>query len=95
MEGEFGLVDSFGIDNGELEPFEKSVCFVLGCEWNHVIKTVDQHPQELNFTVHSANKDRLTASITKRNRECRWEWPHDDVSEDWIYLTVSPAEQVS
>lgn len=92
MDANFGLVDSFDIDNGELDGFEKNVCFVLGCEWQNVISTVDLNKDRaLNFTVHSANKDRLQAAMERRKRATVWVWPSDDRSEEWVYLEVLPA----
>jgi len=89
VDGEFGLADSFGVDNGELDAYEKHVCFVLGVEWQNVVSTVDMiKDRELNFTVHTANKDRLEAALLRRDRRCSWQYPHDDISEEWVYLTV-------
>lgn len=94
MDGEFRMLDSFQIDNGELDGFERHVCFVLGCEWQQVVSCVDQNPdRELNFTVHLANKDRLQAAMDRRKRPCVWRFPHNDVSEDWVFMEVSPIRQ--
>ncbi len=91
MEGDFGLVDSFGVDNGELDAYEKHVCFVLGAEWQNVVSTADQNPERaLTFTVHAANKDRLQAALDRRQRVITWTWPHDDISEEWVYLDIAP-----
>jgi hypothetical protein len=93
MEGEFELGDSFYCDNGELDGLTPAQCFVLGVEWDHIVKSVERHEQELNFTVHSDNRERLEKAIEKRDRKCEWQWPHDDVSEEWVYLKVYPADK--
>lgn len=94
MDADFGLVDSFNIDNGELNGLEGHVCFVLGCEWQNVVSTVDlNRDRSLSFTVHSVNKDRLQAAMERRKRVTLWRWPSDDISEEWVYLDVGPATE--
>ena len=88
MDSEFSLQDSFYVDDGELDGLDRANCFVLGCEWNHIIKTIEQDSNELNFIVHSNNKFRIEKAIEKRNRKYKWTWPTGDISENWMYLKV-------
>lgn len=86
----YELVDQFYIDNGELDEISPHVCFVLGVKWHQVVSAMDANPNEsLSFTVLASNKDRLEAAILRRKRECRWKWPSDDRSEEWVYVDIS------
>lgn len=89
---DFSLLDSFHIDNDELAEYDKHVCFVLGVEWAQVINFLDEY-QGLDgtFIVHLANKERLQKAIDRRRRECEWTFPHDDLSEEWVYLKIIEA----
>lgn len=86
----FGLVDSFFIDDGELDGLSPQMCFVLGCEWHNVVSAIDSaEKNQFLFTVHAANQARLKAAIDSRGWNTVWEWPHDDRSEEWVYLHVT------
>ena len=92
---DYAMIDSFYIDNGELDGFEKHECFVLGVEWCQVIRTVDDNPDDNQyFIVHAANQSRLDTALRTRGRKLRWVWPVDDQSEEWISLYVD-AEDMS
>lgn len=89
---EFGLIDSFYVDDGELDGLSPANCFVLGCEWSKIIDTIDSDYGQLRFIVHSNNQFRIEKAIEKRNRKYEWTWPANDSSEDWIYLKVYSKE---
>lgn len=91
MDGEFGLVESFGVDDGELDGKTPQECFVLGYEMAQVCHEVDSDPEEINKTVHADNIDRITAAMKKREREFQFMWPSDDVAESWVYLKILPS----
>ena len=87
-EGNFELAESFGIDNGELDGLTPQECFCLGCELYNVLFTAQQHERQLQFTVRIVNKERIERMLKSRGRTCSWQYPHDDVSEGWVFLTV-------
>lgn len=88
MNEEFELCDSFYVDDGELDGLSPQQCFVLGYELSSVLNTIENSNHELNFTVHASNKFRLEKALNKRNKSYKWQWPHDDISEAWIYLKI-------
>lgn len=88
MEGSFGLVESFGVDNGELDHLTKPQCFVLGYELSVISWFAETNALKGDFTVRSDNMSRIENTLKRHNREWTWKWASDDVSEEWVYLTV-------
>lgn len=87
---DFGLKEPFDVDNGELDGLRPNEIFVLGYELAMVHHEVDETPGAFEKVVHAKNKDRIEASLNRREREHRWTWPNDDSSEEWVYIHVMP-----
>lgn len=66
---EFGLLDSFGIDDGELEHLDRHECFVLGVEWQTFRQELDKCRRygrgEFKQLVHASNEQRLSELADK------------------------------
>lgn len=88
---EFGLVKSFGIDNGELDGESPQTCFVLGYELAMIDEAL-KAPDAISRLVHSQNADRIAESCKKANRQHQFIWHPDDVSEAWLQLEVAPND---
>lgn len=87
-EADFGMVESFGIDDGELDEMSPQECFVLGYELAVVSSSAERDYWEFDLTVHAANIDRIENTLKRHNRQWSWMWPSDDKSESWVYLKV-------
>jgi len=85
---EYGLVKSFDIDNGELDGLSAQQCFVLGYELAIVDEQLKQ-PAAFSRPVHAENHDRIESACEKSGRRYSLGWMQDDVSEDWMHLTVA------
>lgn len=70
---DFGLVDSFHIDHGELDGLSPQECFVLGVEWSAAYALVlsDGEPTQERL-IHHRNAERLTALCEKYGRFCEY-----------------------
>lgn len=86
---DFGLIQSFDVDDGQLDEFRRNECFVLGYELCLIDEEL-KRPEPINRPIHSANQDRVRKSCEKSGREFKLTWPHDDSSEEWMHLEVSP-----
>ena len=89
MDADYRPVRPFDIDNGELDGKSQQECFVLGYELAMVDGILDSGECEpFTRTVHAANKDRIEAELQRRGLSSVWTWPHDDISEEWVHLSV-------
>lgn len=92
--GEYQLVRSFMCDNGELADASPAEAFILGYE----LGTIDQLLKAGAFCegqkVHAANRERIEAGLKAYNRIGKLTWMPDDVSEEWMELTVYPPDAV-
>lgn len=83
----FGLVESFGIDDGQLAEFSVQEAFVLGyefCQMCHNMNVFDAGNGQL---MHSANIDRVTAAAEKRGQVVTVKHLHNDASESWCEIS--------
>jgi len=85
---EFGLVESFDIDNGELDGLTPQNCFVLGFELAQII-ALARHPGGSQRPVHLANKARIEKHLRKAPRQFKLEYMPDG-SETWAWLALEP-----
>lgn len=85
------LLESFQIDDGELDGLSPQECFVLGYELSTISHKAETVPEEFSLTVHSANEKRITAALLKRGRSRIMTWMPNDLSEGWMTLTVLKA----
>jgi len=88
MESEFESIEPFYIDDGQLDNLNKQECFVLGYELSTICFLAETNKEKIEKTVHANNLDRITSALNKRKRTYSFVWPHDDISETWIYLTI-------
>lgn len=87
-DAEFGLVESFGIDDGQLEGLRPQECFVLGYELADISRRVDESNKGFSCLFHAENRQRISNALIKRNRRFKMEWMESDASESWMMLTV-------
>ena len=83
----FGLVESFGIDDGQLDACSQAEAFVLGyefCQMCHSLNVFDSGNGQL---MHVANVDRVTAAAKKRGQVVSVKHLHNDRSEDWCEVS--------
>lgn len=83
----FVEVESFGVDDGELDGLTPAECFTLGVEWEMVraqLKTGDA----FEHTVHVENRDRIAAMVAHQGRVARFTFMENDVSESWLAMEV-------
>ena len=84
---QYGLIKSFGIDDGELDNISPQQCFVLGYE----LAQIDQlltHPAAISKPVNAANRERIEAACRQSGRPCSLNWLQGDLSESWMQLEV-------
>ena len=78
---EYGLIDAFGVDDGELDGLSPQECFALGVEWALVRNDVYEK-RKSHRTVHRANVDRLQALSERHGLLVSVE----GIDETWAYL---------
>jgi hypothetical protein len=84
----FGLIKSFGIDNGELDSLSAQECFVLGYELAQIDALLERD-DEIRKPVHADNRTRIeTACRDAGAAEFRLNWLPGDQSESWLLLEV-------
>lgn len=84
---EFGLIQPFDIDHGELDGLPLNECFVLGYEFALVVETLKK-PDRFCQPVHARNQDRIAKACKASGRQWSLKWMAADVSEDWLQLTI-------
>lgn len=89
---DFGLVRSFGIDNGELDGLRPQEVFVLGYELAQVDAAMKAFRIGSTWLVHAENQQRIQAYADKLGRKVTFTWMENDVSESWLNLTIEPAD---
>jgi len=87
---EFGCVEPFDIDDGELDGLTPQQCFVLGYELADISRRAELLEDSFGALVHSSNRERIERALQKRGRDCRFGWAGDDRSESWMHLWVAP-----
>lgn len=88
----FGLIKSFGIDDGELDGLSSQQCFVLGYELaqiDHLLACKDG----IRKPVNADNRLRIEAACRDVGRPFRLNWLAGDTSESWMLLEVPPADE--
>lgn len=83
----YDLVESFNVDDGELDPRTDAVsAFVLGVEWQLTLNEIKTSPAEFTRTVHVANVPRLTKLGWRHRRPVTTEISSDP---SWAFLTFA------
>ena len=85
------LVDSFDIDNGELDGLTPQMVFCLGVEFE-MFRTKLKRGKDFSMDVHTKNAPRLLAMCQRRNRTAKETWIHDDFDE-WRTITVKAKQE--
>ena len=83
----FGLIKSFGIDDGELDEISSVESFVLGYELaqiDHLLELSDA----IRKPIHAHNRERIEKACVDANRQFRITWLQGDHSESWLMLEV-------
>lgn len=83
----FGLIKSFGIDNGELDAMSAQECFVLGYELAQIDALLERG-DEIHKPVHADNRSRIESACRDAGADFRLNWLPGDLSESWLLLEV-------
>ena len=86
--GNYLLLESFEIDDGQLDGLTHQECFVLGYELSQVSHKASSDPDEFRVLIHSENLSRVELALVKRNRTHSTTWMRNDLSEGWLELLV-------
>lgn len=76
-DGDFGLIDSFHVDNGELDGLTPQLIFVLGCELGAMLEKIDRDFVPFEMMFHSDNEIRFRKILDKRGVDYQI-FTHDD-----------------
>lgn len=85
---EFGSVEPFGIDDGQIAEKTPQECFVLGYEMGSIVAKIESRCEIRGQLIHSDNRERIEEFGSRRGAVCRATWMPDDVSESWMLLNV-------
>jgi hypothetical protein len=91
--GNYVLLESFGIDNGELDEMTPQECFVLGYELSQVSRRAETDRTEFRMLIHAENQARIALALVKRNRPHVITWMRNDLSEGWLEILVYQSEE--
>lgn len=83
---EFGMVESFGIDHGELDGLTPAQCFCLGVEWQTYYEVVQLHQRRRRLPrspmlLRSVNRARIEGLLKKHGIPHFIRWMNDDWHE--------------
>lgn len=84
---EFGLVESFQIDDGSLDGLSRQECFVLGYEFLQFCHALNSFSEGNNHLVHIANAGRLAKAAESRGKKMTVRYLSDDKSEEWCRVS--------
>lgn len=87
---EFGLEESFNIDDGQLEGMTPQEIFVLGYELGSISIEAEHNAENFHRLAHIDNQSRIEAALAKRERQFEVKFAHDDQSERWFEVYVKP-----
>lgn len=88
---DFGLLRSFGIDNGELDGLRPNLIFVLGYECAMVDEEL-RTGKLIVRPIHAENRQRIEDECKRLGRICTMTWIVGDVSESWVQMVVNPKD---
>lgn len=92
MDSEFGCIEPFDIDDGQLDGLTPQQCFVLGYELADLSRQAELNDEGFGGPVHADNRERIEAAMKKRRRKCGLSWSSEDQSETWMNLWVAPRD---
>ena len=88
----FGLIKSFGIDDGELDGVTVVESFVLGYELAQIDHLLESGAS-IHQPIHADNRERAATACVDANRQFRLTWLEGDHSESWLMLDVQAREK--
>ena len=74
----YDMLQSFHVDNGELDGLSPQDCFTLGVEWQMIYQHTLDGVIKIEQMVHSTNEDRLTAMLESANYFVSWRTLNDE-----------------
>lgn len=84
---DFGLIESFHCDNGELDGLTSAQCFTLGYEFAGLCHALANFESGQQSIVRVENMQRVEAAAAKRGRKVTWKFHEDDSSESWAEMS--------
>lgn len=87
MEQQYGLVEPFDIDHGELDGISPVEAFVLGCEWWQVYTMLDGD-EPISKPIHASNASRIKRMCIRRGRRVKV----TPSAEGWQNLEVAGVD---
>lgn len=84
---EFGLVESFGIDDGQLGACSREEAFVLGYEFCKMCNSLTLFESRNSELIHVENVERVQAAAKKRGKSLSVKHLHNDRSEGWCEVS--------
>lgn len=85
---EYGLVEPFNIDNGELDGMTPQEVFVAGYQLARISEKAELSDGCFHMPFYVQNWDRIEAALIKRGRRFRMIRSPDDASETWCEVFV-------
>ena len=89
---DFGLIRSFGIDDGQLDGLRLKDAFVLGYECAQIDHLIETEERGFERLMHSQNRERIESQLRKSGRNFRIDFMPDDQSESWLMLYVGETD---
>lgn len=83
----YGILFSFGVDNGELDGIPPHHVFVLGFELGMIYRAIEEE-REYNGIAHAENLPRIQSMCEKLGFNVASWWFHGDPSEQWVDLKI-------
>lgn len=85
-DSDFELIESFDIDDNQLDGIRPQVVFSLGVEWEMVRQELDTG-REVNRTIHVENTERFRAMCFRRGREAIIA-AYEGLEGQWVFMKV-------
>ncbi len=84
-EKDYGLLEPFDIDSGELDGLTPQHVFCLGYEWRHVQEMLNAGTPFHNPILHAANANRVKRMCIRRGRKFKVE----ATADTWCSISVT------
>lgn len=84
---DYGLIESFQCDDGQLDGLSPAMCFTLGYEFAEICHALKLFRFGNRGLVHVENVERLNAAAAKRGRKVTWRYYQEDQGESWVQMT--------
>lgn len=80
----FGLVQSFDIDDGSLDGETRQQAFTLGVEWGRAWELARQ-PRPFTLSIHAENSARILAMLAQQGRRAK----ACPATNGWVSVSVA------